>query len=104
MKPGDEATPAVPDRARRRRVRLFVALHLGVAGLIYAVALVIGGGFAGPTMPLVTHALTPESAKQLTNSAAPSRAVTEPVAAPSTYTGLPVWTQRAEIPAPWESR
>lgn len=104
MKPGDEATPAVPDRTQRRRVRLFVALHLGAVGLLLAVALVVGGGFAGPTMPPVTSTVALASVKLPTSVAAPTLVATERDANPSVLTVLPDWTRSAEIPPPWESR
>ncbi len=104
MKPDAEAAPAASDRAQRRRVRLFVALHLGAVGIIYAVALVLGGGFAGPPVPPVASTLAHASVKLPTSAATPSPAVTDPAANPSVLTVLPDWTRRAEIPPPWEPR
>jgi hypothetical protein len=46
--------------ANRRRLRWFVALHVGAVSGIYALALVIGGGLATPPFPanerVVAHA------------------------------------------------
>jgi hypothetical protein len=80
-----------------------VALHLGAVGLIYAVALVMGGGFAGPTMP-VTGPLARASVKPPSSAAAPSQAVLHPAANPTVPMVLPEWTRRTEIAPPWESR
>jgi hypothetical protein len=93
-----------PERAQRRRVRLFVALHLGAVGLIYAVALVLGGGFAGPTMPPVASTLAQASIKLPVGVAPEGSAVMERSANPPVPTELPDWTQRADIPPPWGSR
>jgi hypothetical protein len=81
-----------------------VALHLGAVGTIYVVALVLGDGFAGPTMPPPTVAMaSPQAALSApgptaTSPAAPTFA---PTAAPAP---LPEWTRRAEVAAPWEPR
>jgi hypothetical protein len=77
-----------------------VALHLGAVGTIYVVALVLGGGFAGPTKPLLTVTM----AKPQPIPAMPVPRVAEaetPMVAPAP---LPEWTKRPEIAAPWEPR
>jgi hypothetical protein len=101
VKPAAKSSDAVPERRHRRGVRLFVALHLGAVGTIYAIALVVGGGFAGTPMPPITTAMAspdhvpatlPEGAETLT---------TDRSVAP---VPVPDWTQRTEIAAPWEQR
>lgn len=85
---------------QRRGVRLFVALHLAAVGVIYAVAVTVGGGFAGPPMPPITVAMASPPKLSVGRTPAPALPMTQPLApAP-----LPDWTRRAEIPAPWESR
>lgn len=101
------AVESAPSRSHRRGLRLFVALHLGAVGAIYAVALAIGGGRAGPPMPPLAAAV----AVAATRAPAPASQV-EPTAhlvdpTPSRTEGpstLPAWTQRAEVAAPWEAR
>lgn len=100
MKPGTEATGATSTGRQRRSVRLFVALHLGAVGAIYAIALLVGGGFAGPPMPSPTVAMANPPA--LPAAAVPTAALrSAPATAPAP---LPEWTRRPEIAAPWESR
>lgn len=77
-----------------------MALHVGAVGAIYAVALVVGGGFAGPAMPPLTVAMDhPQPARA---TLAPRGMVSAaPLAAPAPE---PDWTRRPQIAAPWESR
>ena len=79
--------------AARRRVRWFVAAHLGAVCMLYGVTFAIGGGWA--------HGLPPD----LRVAAAPVGPL--PLAAPVADSavarvGLPDWAQRAELVAPWE--
>ena len=100
MRPDAESPDAVPERRHRRGVRLFVALHLGAVGAIYAVALVVGGGFTGPPMPPLPLAV----AKPQPIAASPAPMVAVTGAQTAVPTPLPAWTGRAEIAAPWEPR
>ena len=86
--------------SQRRRVRFLVALHLGAVGTIYAVAVAVGGGLAGPPMPPLTVAMARPEVAPTTQH--PS--VAAPVAVPAIPAALPDWTSRSEIAAPWESR
>lgn len=107
MKPGAEVSSEkreAPEGAQRRRVRLFVALHLGAVGLIYAVALFLGGGFAGPNWPPAASTLALASVQPPANPAPRGEAVPQPVAHPLPAAVQPAWTQRAELPPPWEAR
>ena len=100
MKPDTEAPDALVAVRPRRGVRLFIALHVGAVGTIYAIALIVGGGFAGPPMPPLTVVMAqpPTTPAPLAPAVAAQRAPTfEP--AP-----LPEWARRVEITAPWESR
>lgn len=100
MKPGSDASGRAGAGRHRRGVRLFVALHLVAVGTIYAVAVSVGGGFAGPPMPPATVALASTPAAPATPATAGPLSAAQPVApAP-----LPDWTRRAEIPPPWDSR
>jgi hypothetical protein len=83
-----------------RGVRVFVALHLAAVGILYALAVTLGGGFVGPPMPPITGAMAAPPAV----SAAPAPAPAPPTTQPLVPAPLPDWTRRAEIPAPWESR
>jgi hypothetical protein len=86
--------------SHRRRVRLFVALHLGAVGTIYAVAMAVGGGLAGPPVPPVAVAMAkPQPAPE---AQSPLGAV--PVVLPVEPSPTPEWTRRPEIAAPWETR
>lgn len=104
MKPRGDTDASGTEQAsgHRRGVRVFVALHLAAVGIIYAIAVTVGGGFAGPPMPPITVAMASPPAAPAT------RAPTPPMAQPTTPhhapAPLPDWTRRAEIPAPWESR
>ena len=100
MRPDTEAPEAARAGRHRRGVRLFVALHLGAVGAIYAVAVVVGGGFTGPPMPPLTVAM----AKSQPIPAMPYPRI--PVAAAPMVgpAPRPEWTRRPEIAAPWESR
>jgi hypothetical protein len=100
VKPASEQPDGIPVGSQRRRVRFFVALHLGAVGTIYAVAVVVGGGFAGPPMPPLTVAMARPEVAPTTQH--PS--VAAPVAVPAIPAALPDWTSRSEIAAPWESR
>ena len=97
MKPDTEAPGAVPARQPRRGVRLFVALHLVAIGTIYAVAWVVGGGFAGPPMPVPTAAMPNLPAIPPAPVPTAPRQQTQTVA----QVPLPEWTRRAEVAAPW---
>ena len=99
MKPASEQPDGIPVGSQRRRVRFFVALHLGAVGTIYAVAVVVGGGFAGPPMPPLTVAMARPQAAPATQP--PS--VAAPVAVPVAPSPTPEWTRRPEIAAPWET-
>ena len=99
MKPDIEGPGGMPPGSRRRRVRLFVALHLGAVGTIYAVALVVGGGLSGPPMPSLAVAM----AKAQPAPEAQLPLVTVPVELPVAPAPLPEWTRSPEIAAPWET-
>lgn len=100
MKPEAPAPSNTPEGDQRRRVRLFVVLHLGAVGAIYALALIVGGGWEGPPMPPLTVATVTAPAATLEPR--------QPVPAPPPVTldpaPLPEWAQRVEITRPWESR
>jgi hypothetical protein len=81
-------------------VWVFVALHVAAVGILYALAVTLGGGFVGPPMPPITGAMAVPSLV----SAAPAPAPAQPTTQPLAPAPLPDWTRRAEIPAPWESR
>ncbi|NUZ07390.1 hypothetical protein HQN59_16625 [Schlegelella sp. ID0723] len=85
---------------QRRRVRIFVALHLGALAMIYAIAWSVGGGFAGPSMP------APDALAAVAQKAeAPLIPVTQtPAPATSAPDPLPAWAERVETQAPWEQR
>lgn len=100
MKREATAPPNASGGDQRRRVRLFVALHLGAVGAIYALALIAGGGFEGPPMPPLTVASATASAAMLE----PSQRVTTSPALTLDPAPLPAWAQRVEITRPWESR
>ena len=102
MKPAAETSDARPDGRHHRRVRLFVALHLGAVGAIYAIAVVAGGGFTGPPMPPLTVAIAMMDPQPVPASV--SARVTTPSAQTVQLTPVPEWTRRPEIAAPWESR
>jgi hypothetical protein len=92
------STPRADDQ--RRRVRLFVALHLAAVGAIYALALLAGGGHGGPPMP-------PPGAAPVTAQAAAAVRMPPTPGGPSitpTAPALPAWAQRVETAGPWESR
>ncbi len=96
----DTRTANSPDSAggQRRRVRLFVALHVGAVLGLYALAVGLGGGLAMPPLPPQALATAPALAK--------ARAPVHGAAAPdvaATPGALPAWTQRAEIAAPWDT-
>lgn len=102
MKPRAETDASGAGQASgpRRGVRVFVALHLAAVGMIYAIAVTVGGGFAGPPMPPITVAIASPPAAPATRAPTPPPPTTSlPAPAP-----LPDWTRRAELPAPWESR
>lgn len=86
----------VPDAdTHRRRVRVFVALHVGAVLVIYGLALSVGGGLMAPPVPPdAAMALAPAPARV----AVPLPAWREP---PATPAATPAWTQRAEVAAPW---
>jgi hypothetical protein len=96
VKPDTDASGAAEVDRDRRRVRLFVALHLAAVGIIYAVAVTVGGRFAGPPMPPIT----------VTMAAPATRAPAPALSAEQSFNAavLPDWAHRFEIPAPWESR
>ena len=99
MKPDIDEPGGNPAGSHRTRVRLFVALHLVAVGTIYAVALAVGGGLAGPPMPpLVVATAKPQSAPE----AQPLHGAV-PVAMPVAPSPTPEWTRRPEIAAPWET-
>ncbi len=101
MKPDTESEDAVSAGRHRRGVRLFVALHLGAFATIYALAVALGGGWAGPPMPPLAAASASPAAAAAPHRPRPGRetpASTQPTA------DLPAWAQRAEVSAPWESR
>lgn len=100
MKPEVTATSAAPEGSQRRRVRLFVAVHLGALGEIYALALIVGGGFEGPPMPPLSEAPATAYASRLV----PDKSAPIPPVVAWEPTALPAWEQRAEITRPWESR
>jgi len=77
-----------------------VALHLGAVVAIYEVAVVVGGGFAGPPMPPLTVAMASPQAALAT----PVPIATAPTAPTGSPAPLPEWTRRAEVAAPWEPR
>lgn len=93
------ATAAVPGGDQRRRVRLFAALHLGAVGAIYALALFVGGGYAGPPMPATTGVA---SNAPVAMHAPPPLAPEAPVT--TTESPLPAWARRVETMQPWEGR
>lgn len=101
MKHDTEAPEVTPASRHRRGVRLFIALHLIAVGAIYAIALVVGGGFAGPPMPPITTAMASPVHAPTVPPAPFETMPTERPVAPAT---LPEWTRRTEIAAPWESR
>ncbi len=100
MKPEAVAPSDAPEGDQRRRVRLFVALHLGAVGAIYALALLVGGGYQGPPMPPLTvaRASAPDAMTE------PKQRVPAPPANTMEAAQLPAWAQRVEIARPWESR
>ncbi len=102
MKPDTESEDAVSAGRHRRGVRLFVVLHLGAFATIYALAVALGGGWAGPPMPPLAAA----SASASPAAAAPQRPRPgrETPASTLPTADLPAWAQRAEVSAPWESR
>ncbi len=100
MKPDTDASGAAEVDRDRRRVRHFVALHLAAVGIIYAVAVTVGGGFAGPPMPPITVTMASPPAAPAKRAPAPALSAEQ-----SFYAAvLPDWAHRFEIPAPWESR
>lgn len=99
MKPDATAPSTAPEGHQRRRVRLFVALHLGAVGVIYALALIVGGGFVGPPMPPLTGAPATAPASSLV----PVQLAPSPPVVTREATALPEWAQRTEITRPWES-
>ena len=100
MKP-DTDTPDTARAGRHRRgVRLFVALHLGAVGAIYAVAVVVGGGFSGPPMPPLTVAMASPQAALATPVPIATTTVAPTVAPAPLQEGM----RRVEVAAPWESR
>lgn len=107
MKPGPRntgavsraAAPSTEDPSQSRRVRLFVALHLGAVGAIYALAVAIAG-LAGPSMPPVPVAMAVhEGAPPATRHAA-----AVPATPDAGETPAPAWTQTAEVAPPWALR
>lgn len=104
MKPRADTDASAPEKAggHRRGVRVFVALHLAAVGIIYAIAVTVGGGFAGPPMPPITFAMASPPAVPATR--APMPPTTQPTTPHLAPASLPDWTRRAEIPAGWESR
>jgi hypothetical protein len=100
VKPDIEEPGGIPVGSHRPRVRLFVALHLAAVGTIYAVALVVGGGLAGPPMPPLAVAM----AKAQPAPEVQSPLVVMPAALPVAPSPTPEWTRRPEIAAPWETR
>lgn len=106
MKPDERVPSRAASGQQRRGVRLFVALHLGAVGTIYAIALAVGGGFSGPPMPPIPT-MPPIRVAPATPLAVPP-ALTLGGAVPSPRTNAPArapeWTQRAEVSAPWELR
>lgn len=99
MKPASDSSDAVPERRHLRGVRLFVAPHLGAFGTIYAVAPLVGGGFAGSSMPPITTASTDHVPASL-----PVRAEAAPTARPAAPATLPEWARRSETAALWGQR
>ncbi|GAP36792.1 hypothetical protein ISF6_2632 [Piscinibacter sakaiensis] len=83
-------------------MRVFVALHLAAVGIIYAIAVTLGGGFAGPPMPPITVATASPPAVPVTRALAPP--TSQPTTSLLAPAPQPDWTRRAEIPAPWEPR
>lgn len=104
MKPRAETDASGTEQAGRHRrgVRVFVALHLAAVGIIYAIAVTLGGGFVGPPMPPITVAMASPAAAPATRAPAPP--TTQPPTPHLAPAPLPDWTRRAETPAPWESR
>ena len=100
MKPEAVVPSDAPGGDQRRRVRLFVALHLGAVGAIYALALIVGGGYQGPPMPPLTVA----SASAPDAMPEPKQRVPAPPANTMETAPLPAWAQRVETTRPWESR
>lgn len=99
MKPEADASGTAQAGRHRRGVRIFVALHLAAVGTLYAAAVTVGGGFAGPPMPPIAHARASPPALP----AAPALAPAAPERHAATPAFPPDWTRRAEIAAPWES-
>lgn len=94
------ASGAEPAGAQRRRVQVFVILHLAAVGIIYAIAATVGGGFSGPPMPPITAARPSLPVTPGALAPASELATTQLLAQPP----LPDWTSRHDIPAPWEAR
>ncbi|MBL8330713.1 MAG: hypothetical protein JNJ71_17890 [Rubrivivax sp.] len=78
--------------ATRRRLRWFVALHVGAVATLYGVAHAIGGGWAQGLPP----DLQVPAARAM-----PARGASTAAVPPST-TELPAWATRAELSVPWE--
>lgn len=102
MKPDLDALNPVTAGQHRRRVCVFVALHVIALGALYAAALVVGGAMAGPPMPLNAVAMANDSDKP--RALARTEVVPLPRTDTSAPTGAPDWARRAEIPAPWDAR
>lgn len=100
MKPDTNASGEAELDRDRRRVRLFVAMHLAGVGIIYAVAVTVGGGFAGPPMPPITVTIASLPAAPATRAPALALSAEQSLNAAV----MPDWAHRFEIPAPWESR
>jgi hypothetical protein len=102
VKPRASTDASGTEKAPRlgRGVWVFVALHVAAVGILYALAVTLGGGFVGPPMPPITGAMAVPSLV----SAAPAPAPAQPTTQPLAPAPLPDWTRRAEIAAPWESR
>ncbi len=80
--------------SERRRVRWFVSAHLAAVGTLYALALGIGGGWAGHLPPDLRVAAAPAVTAVPTLAEAPAARTVE----------RPDWAQRPELSWPWELR
>jgi hypothetical protein len=100
VKPDTDASGAAEVDRHRRSVRLFLALQLAAVVVTYAVALTVGGGFAGPPMPPITVTMTSPPVAPTTRALDPALSSEQPFSAAV----LPAWTRRPEVPAPWDSR
>jgi len=93
MRPADE-----PRTRERQRIRRFAAAHVAAVLVLYAVALVTGGGFAAPPFPPDLPSRATAAEKRVASG---TRADEPERTAARRTDAMPAMPTTADMPAPW---